>query len=138
MTASQRERPAPTTIRTYPGPASRCRAWYWRIRLAACEVFFCLGLRFAGSLARLVRFAGRLGRLLACAIHGFLRFLAYGLSSLFCFPANRFGSLLCFLACCFQSVFDCFSCFLRAVLYVVNNAVLAERSQRGHRNESSD
>ena len=69
---------------------------------------------------------------------GFFRFLAYGLGSLFCFLANRFSSLLCFLTCCFESVFNRFPCFLRAVLDVLNYALLAERSQRGRRNQSSN
>jgi len=116
-----------------------------------CGLFFRgLGLRFTGGLVRLVmHFSGRLSCLLARAIHGFVGFsgygfagffclLAYGLRSLFCFFANRFNSLLCFLTCCFQSVFNCFACFLRAVLYVLNDAVLAKRSQRNCRKQSSN
>src|SRR5262245_52224726 len=94
-------------------------------------------------------FSSRLGLVFPSTIHGFfcfsdygfagfLRFLPYRLGGLFCFFANGFGSLLCFLSCCFHSVFNCFPCFLRSVLYVLNHAVLAEGSQRARGNQSSN
>ena len=107
--------------------------------VAICRLFFGgLGFRFAGALPGLVvRLLSSLRCFFACAIDGllcfsdyglagFFRFLAYGLGGLFCFLANRFSSLLCFLTCCFQSVFNCFAGFLRAVLDVLNYALLAE------------
>src|SRR5262249_15889468 len=109
-----------------------------------------LGVRLAGSLVRLVmRLSSRLSRFFARAIHGFVGFSSYGfagffcllasgLRSLFCFFANRFNSLLCFLTCSFHSFFNCFACFLRAVLFVLNDAVLAKRSQRNCRKQSSN
>src|SRR6516165_10630753 len=78
------------------------------------------------------------GCFLACAIDGFLRFLAHGQDSLFCFLANRFSSLLCFLTSRLESVLNCFSCFLRIVLYVLNHAVLSERSERSRYDQSNN
>src|SRR5205814_2905245 len=127
------------------------RACCRRIWLAICRLFF-RGLRFGlagGLLGFVVRLSSSPGCFLICVIYGFLcfsrygfagffRFLPYGLRSLFCFFADRFSSLFCFLTYCFQSVFDCFPCFLRAVLYVLNHTLLDKRSQRRRRNQSSN
>ena len=108
-----------------------------RVRVAICRLFFRgLGFRFAGALTGLVVRLLRSGCFRARAIHGFLRFSDNGLAGFFCFLANRFSSLLCFLTYYFESVFNRFPCFLRAVLDVLNYALLAERSQRDRRNES--
>src|SRR5215831_18299454 len=89
------------------------------------------GCFFACAINGLLCFSGH-------GLAGFFRFLAYGLGSLFCFLANRFSSLLCFISCCFPSVFNRLPCFLRAVLYVLNHALLAERGQGTRRNQSSN
>src|SRR5262245_18089181 len=85
-----------------------------------------------------MRFSSRLCCFLACAVHCFLRFCRYRLSSLFCFLANGLSSFFCFLTCSFQAVLNCSPCFLRTVLYILNGALLAERSQCGRRNQSSN
>src|ERR1700747_2102006 len=112
-----------------------------------CRLLFGgLGLRFAGLV---MCSSSSLGRFFAGAIHSFLclsgygfacffRFLAYRLGSLFCLFANRFSSLLCFLTYCFESVFNRLACFLRAVLYVLNHALLAKRSQGCRCNQSTN
>jgi hypothetical protein len=111
----------------------------WRVRVAIRRWFFrALGLGFAGALTGLVVRLLSSGCFLARAIHGFFCFPDHGLAGFFRFLANRFSSLFCFLTYCFESVLNCFACFLRAVLDVLNYAFLAERSQRDRRNESSN
>ena len=99
-----------------------------RIGLAIRRLLFrALGLRFAGRrLGPVMRPSS--SPVIAGAIHGLFCFCCHRLGSLFGFLTNRLSSLLCFLTCGFQPVFNRFPCFLRAVLYVLNYAVLAEGS----------
>jgi hypothetical protein len=108
----------------------------YRVRLSG----FCFGV--AGRSAGFpVGCIGSLRRFLASGfdsflrfsgygLAGFLSFLAYGLASLFCFLPDGFGRLLCFLTYRLESVLNCFPCFLRAVLYVLNYRFLTNRAQQ--------